>query len=317
MDQQTAETRSQRSVSSVFDNIEAEGLEIAGATSISSGPDNGFLDLAAGHFHRPTRHRTSRAAFGNLIENPTKARRVNLSGHGFDGFIETGMGQTGPADPQAYLTVWLLEPIADLLSRLGTRDFTIFSIYSCHTGAGSQGADFLFRLATLLNKPVRGRTGFTYASSEDISYEPNSLWQVALPGVRPVPIEAPSPHLFITDGNMIELIINDGRVQFDPDRIIKATVSHTPLQTQRSTILELDKDDASQLAVLCFASPGFRLPGLPSAMVTSTIEFQIESDSRDLGTIQLELLNNRMVRDVNSGYFYYTSISIGQYIRGL
>jgi len=106
----------------------------------------------------------------------------------------TGMGQSGQFDVGQWVASWTEYHWGQILETLKPSSVTMVSIWSCHSGAGADGAELLFRMAERCGRAVRARTGFTYNNGKKMWFENGSVWQVATPGNKPNPIAAPTPH---------------------------------------------------------------------------------------------------------------------------
>lgn len=84
--------------------------------SISNGPDNGANGNLRRIFWKSMGHSTTTEAKNNFLSRPltkdadpnvNNAENLNIGGHGNNGFLETGCGQTGPQDYKTnYLSAW-------------------------------------------------------------------------------------------------------------------------------------------------------------------------------------------------------------------
>lgn len=188
---------------------EAVASGIGERNTVSNGPDNGANNNVANRFWNCKRHgSTAQAVDNGLIAtflkidppgpNIMSAGGMNIGGHGNEGYLETGMGQSGPYNIGQFIS-WNEYNWGPQFDRLVTTSITMVSIWSCHTGAGDDGADLLFAIAKRVGRAVRARTGFMYSNNQDLWFENGSVWQVATPESRPIPISAPSPHLRATE----------------------------------------------------------------------------------------------------------------------
>lgn len=173
---------------------------IGAKNTISNGPDNGANNLLASHFWQPKRHSSTQGAADNgltllgAIEGMSTGE-LNIGGHGNEGLLETGTGQNGPFDSKKMILTWNEYDWGPSLDQIKNSSVTQITIWSCHTGAGQDGADLLFGMAKRCGRAVRAGTGFLYSNDKQTWWEAGSVWQVATPTNRPVPIPAPSPHL--------------------------------------------------------------------------------------------------------------------------
>lgn len=287
--------------------------------TISSGPDNGFNNNVAKWFWKDMRHSTTEQAVNNWLSRIPKnlkpeseielfgAGNLNIGGHGNEGQLETGYGQTGQYNYKTnFLGTWNEIYWRPFIEKLKGKKFPIIYIYSCHSGAGQRGADFLFQLARVTGKPVAGRTGYTYSNSKPrVWFEKGSVWQVALPDRKPAPINAPTPHftklktLMFSDGNTFSSI--------DLDSISKVSLSKTNLFTNISvnrtnTPNELNKELLKDF----FASEPFTIDGELSAMITGELIVTISTNKGDKN-FEFDLYNDRIIGDKHGNYYYTNS----------
>lgn len=290
--------------------------QVGAANTVSSGPDNGANNCMAGKFWNCMRHSTFEQAVNNflsrlpaLVETPelTSVGNLNIGGHGNEGFLTTGCGQTGQQNYQTNtMATWNRNFWQPHFIKLRPKNFSILSIYSCHSGAGVAGADFLFALAQAIGHPCQGRTGFTYCGSQGISFENNSVWQVATPTSRPNPINAPTPHFNYNDLNMfleIDGTIED--VSYTNIKSIKLTkVGYLGVRSIKD--LEVNTTDLPEISNLIFASQPFKIDGVPLAELTGVIEVEFMLGKSSEKRV-FDLYNDRIIIDRKTGQNYYVN----------
>ncbi|MFN5861095.1 MAG: hypothetical protein ACK451_03760, partial [Pseudanabaena sp.] len=204
-----------------------ETLGVGTLATIDGAPDNGFLNCAAGAYSSGLRHDSTAAAINNLVgglplvADTAGAKNPVIVGHGNEGLLVAGEGQNA-SDSRKFLMTWNEADWGPELQRLQPKGFPILTIISCHTGAGNDGADLLFAIAKRINRAVQARTGFTYCGNNSITYEDNSVWQVATPTTRPNPIQAPTPH-FVTDLQNINLQEGGRMLNLDISSLVEIT----------------------------------------------------------------------------------------------
>jgi hypothetical protein len=187
---------------------------IGAKNTISNGPDNGANDLLASHFWQPKRHGSTQGAADNGITllgsiDGMSTGELNIGGHGNDGLLETGTGQNGPFDVHKMILTWNEYDWGPSLDQIKSSSVTQISIWSCHTGAGQDGADLLFAMAKRCGRAVRAGTGFLYSNDKQTWWEAGSVWQVATPTNKPNPIPAPTPHLSVQATLLFDVGGND------------------------------------------------------------------------------------------------------------
>lgn len=276
--------------------------------TVSNGPDNGANNYMAKGFWKCMRHSTTEQAVNNWLtrvkietEEEKGTNNLNIGGHGNEGFLETGSGQTGTADRKKnYINRWNGIYWNPFLSQLEPKNFVMLYIYSCHTGAGYAGANLLFKLAQAIGKPVAGRTGFTYSNSNGkIWFEKGSVWQVATPDLEPTPIEAPTPHF--TKKSKIEL--SDGKKVFEVSKTQVKSISISKNLGVNSRAIELDKEIYNEFSLDFFSSGIFSAEGNISAKITAELKMTVEIDGNELD-FSFSVLNNRILADKFNNFYY-------------
>lgn len=287
--------------------------------TVSNGPDNGANNNMGRAFWQCLRHSTTEQAVNNWLSrikttiNPDNEielfgnGNLNIGGHGNEGFLETGYGQNGTPDwTTNFLATWNEFAWKSILERLKGKNFPIIYIYSCHSGAGERGADFLFQLARIIGRPVAGRTGFTYSNNRpQVWFENGSVWQVATPDRRPTPINAPTPHFNKLD----MLLLSDGKsmIKIELNQIVDVRISKLFIQTNVLTRqLNINNELNKALLKDFFASEPFSIDGQFSAMKTGKVEIVVKINSGE-ETLLFDLYNDRIIGDQFGNYYYVNS----------
>ena len=307
--------------------IPAHEISISGIgdhNSISTGPDDGANANLRAIFWKSMGHSTFAEAKNNFLSrlfinepdaNIANAGNLNIGGHGNSGFLETGAGQHGQQDYRTnVLMAWSSYIWGPVLSELQAKNFPILYIYSCHSGAGESGADFLFELAKAIGRPVGGRTGFLYSNNQRLWFENGSVWQVATPDTRPNPIEAPTPHFSELP---VESFLSEekGSAIGVPD--IKTIVITIPGHPQPLKTTTASQDVHPAIISALFASEPYTVPGAPAAMITATAEITFKHPNGGEEKRIFNVYNGRLTIDQTSGLAYYASPNLDQLIRSL
>lgn len=246
--------------------------------SVSAGPDDGANNYLACAFWNSMRHSTTRQAIDNFkgrlslpVTHPFSIAALNLAGHGNEGILTTGCGQTGQSDYKTnYITGWNEFVWGPVFDELQPANITMLTIWSCHTGAGESGADLLYAIAKRIKKPVRGNTGFLYSNSNcQVWMENGAVWQVATPDYRPAPIAAPSPHFIpmTKSASTIDL----GKVKIPTGDIKQISFKFDGHEVSRTSASLEDKDIIEAVASELANSPCFEMPGSPAAFKTAEL----------------------------------------------
>lgn len=294
--------------------------------SISSGPDDGANGNLRRLFWNSMGHSTTTEAVNNFLSrlgvaatDPgiTNAGNLNIGGHGNNGFLETGCGQHGTQDYRTnYLSDWNQYIWGPVFSPLSKKNFPILYIYSCHTGAGARGADFLYALAKVIGKPVAGRTGFLYSTSQKLWFEDGSVWQVATPETRPNPIEPPTPHF--SEDSLDNFALDSDGARISPASVKSISITAAaagPSLTSRT--VRINNDAFPALFASLFGSEPLQLPGAPSALVTLQVEIVFDLADGHEERRSIKVFNDRLAVDQTTGFGYHVRPSLTALVAGM
>ena len=307
-----------QSVNNHFYSVSPSG--IGDHNTISSGPDNGANNNMAALFWRSMRHSTTEQAVNNWLsrlggafikdEILNNAGNLNIGGHGNEGLLETGPGQTGQYDYKTnFLVSWNKAWWEPFLIKLRPKNFPIIYIYSCHTGAGEAGAEFLYQMAVVTKHPVAARTGFTYTNNQRLWFENGSVWQVATPDHKPAPIAAPTPHF--TKINKLKLYSGNTLLNITEDQIMEIKIEKTNAviakRGNQETVIE--QAISSKIIKDLFASEPFKIEGTLLATKTQQITIKISGSSENI--LVFDVYNNRIIADKFANYYYISENAAG------
>jgi hypothetical protein len=309
-------------------NIIAYDIGISGVgdhNSISSGRDDGANRNLACGFWKSVRHATTKQSVDNFlkklgasvvpedIDAATGSGALNLGGHGNEGFLTVGCGQHDPQDYKTnYMASWNRPYWEPHFKRLAGKNFPWLRIWSCHSGAGQSGADFLFEIAKVIGKPVMGNTGFLYSNSKcKIWMENGAVWQVATPTNKPKPIDSPTPHLTVAPQPM-QNIFQIGEAEIPLDKIESISLEFFSHENPPRTEALTDKEVAGSILEELITSPQFDLPGAPAAFKTCKLSLKSSK-----GEITLDVFNDRLIVDVKSETAIYVGSHLSSLISGL
>lgn len=284
--------------------------------TVSNGPDNGALNCLAAHFWSAMRHGSTQQAIDNglsrvlikidptppgalISEGALGAGPLNIAGHANEGCFETGMGQTGPFNPNQWVATWNESNWGPQLDRIKPSSVTVISIWGCHPGAGQEGADLLFAMARRSGRAVRGGTGFLYCS-DHIYWENGSVWQVATPTTKPVPIQAPSQHGIFLEKMNFE---HEGK-ELDAADVVAIEVSLQALGQGRISSKTLNGQAAKDVVIHLFKSPPMDMTNVfVPAVVTAKVRISFSSNN----AIEFVVYNDRLAVDEKSRTGYYVA----------
>jgi len=280
---------------------------VGAKNTISSGPDDGANNLLASHFWQPMRHGSTQQAINNsftamLAEASSSTGELNMCGHGNEGLLETGMGQTGPFDVGQIILTWNEYDWGPQLDRIRSAPITQVSIWSCHTGAGQDGADLLFAMAKRCQRGVRAGTGFLYSNNQSTWWENGSVWQVATPGFKPPAIAAPSQHSLMSQNPQFSV---QGRILETSD-VKHLEVSIQPFAATASiNTVRIEGSRAQFVVAALFRSPAMDMKVGISGIVTAILTVIFTGDL----AATFDVYNDRLAVDRTSKIGYYISPS--------
>jgi hypothetical protein len=238
------------------------------------------------------------AAPAKLIEKGALSTgALNMGGHGNDGQVETGMGQTGPFDNNKIILTfneWAWGPQID---RIGPSSITLVSIWSCHTGTGQDGADLLYAMAKHCGRAVRGMTGFLYCNSDNLWMENGSVWQVATPNNKPNPIPAPSPHFI-----MANVKFEVGGHEFEAPDVQEIEIAPQSFGVRHLPSRTVHGQAAQGVVTQLFRSLPMDMNVQIGAMITASIRVKFPQ-----GDISFTVYNDRLAVDPKTHTGYYIS----------
>ncbi|MEO0487544.1 MAG: hypothetical protein AAF092_16695 [Pseudomonadota bacterium] len=280
---------------------------VGAANTISSGPDNGANNNLACGFWNSMRNATTEQAVDNFLSriqaNLASSEdsdeellrkgigQLNIGGHGNEGFFTTGCGQDGQQDYKTNtMSTWNEFWWGTQLDRLRGKNFTILTFWSCHTGAGEEGADFLYAVAKRIGLPARGNTGWLYSNSKcRIWMEKGAQWQVAMPDRRPPAIQSPTPHFAPIEGKT---------VAFEGDEMISAENSKELILVARDTAsrefraeVEIPDEVQAQIISEIANSVELELPGNALGYFSHRLRI-VSGDGR---VVEFGIMNKRML----------------------
>ena len=276
--------------------------------TVSSGPDNGGNNNIAARFWQCARHGSTKQAFDfavSLVSFGTQrlepvvssAGGMNIAGHGNEGMLTTGQGQNGPFDTNQFIYLYNEDIWGPQLDRVKPTPITMISVWSCHTGAGPDGAELLYRMAVRCGRAVRAGTGFLYSTPDKMWWENGSVWQVATPSNKPPPIAAPSPH-FIGASSMFEINGQDRTFSDIGSIEIERCVFDQTVGARKA----LSGEPATAAAGMLFTSPDLDMKGISnSGLITAIVKLTFKSGE----AIVFDVYNDRLAVERTGETAYY------------
>lgn len=300
----------------------ADEAGIGDKNTVSNGPDDGANNSMAACFWRVKRHGTTAQAvdngltalasseIANLPEGYGSTGALNIGGHGNSGVLETGMGQTGSYDDKKWLSTWNEYSWGPEVDKIKPSSITLVSIWSCHTGADSDGAELLYAMAKRCGRAVRGRTGFTYTNGKKIWFEKGSVWQVATPANKPDPIPAPSPHFT----GIEPMKIGKAELAKSDIKQVKITMVNTAGKALQPLVLR--GADASEILTSLINSVPLAMDGVHiSGFITAQIEVSLKG--KGASTWKFSIYNDRLAVEDSERVGFYLTSSVAQLFSAL
>jgi hypothetical protein len=277
-----------------------EGLSLGGGVTIdSSNNDNGYLACARTGWTNPPADSTYVQAASNLrnygFKHVLNLDKLVLVGHGNAGLISTGDGLS-PSTSQGYIAAGTYGAWAPSFGQLFNHG-SLLTLCGCDCGAEAAGATFLYQLATLINRPVRGRTGLVFLSCPGayISYENGSVWQVAQPGIMPTPIPKP----FVRSSGNEQDIEIDGIAAFSSEAIFQVE-----LQFPNGSKNTVESANAQSLAREGNLSRPARIQGAIGAVLTGRVILSADVRGKRFDR-SFDMYNDRVLQDTAARTNYY------------
>ncbi|WP_337171392.1 hypothetical protein [Gemmatimonas aurantiaca] len=273
---------------------------IGDRNTVSNGPDNGANNNVAARFWQCKRHGSTSHAVDNLLipvaltiapdlpelEKGTGA--CNIGGHGSEGLLETGAGQSGPFDTNKYILGWNEYSWGPQLERLKSSPSPLMSIWACNTGAGEDGADLLYAMAKRFGRAVKAGTGLLFSNSSNVWWQNGNQFQVATPNNRPTPIPAP-PHPLTMDNDLTFLVSS---TVYAVDQLAEVTVGVSTFGA-RAPAKRLVGNDAQLFVGQLFVGAPIDFDAEVMGMVTAQMSLRFDDDA----VANLEIYNDRIAVD--------------------
>lgn len=282
--------------------------------TVSNGADNGANNCQASHWWRVMRHGNTVQLISNILNAPlvqidppmpeirlapgiTGTGAANIVGHGNEGQLETGLGQSGAYDPTKFIFIYNESFWGPEFDKLQPSPVTYVSLWACHPGAGEDGAELVYAMAKRCGRAVRAGTGFLYCNRDKFWWENGTKWQVGTPTHKPTPIPAPSPHFGAFDP-----LIYAGRNAVRIDQVVAIEIARTDQAGKKVAPRRFESDQAVEIVTRLFQSPPIDLAEVAiPAMKTAEISIALAD-----GTIvEMTVLNDRLAVDQASGTGYY------------
>lgn len=287
-------------------------------SSVSSGPDDGANDIATRILNAP-RHRETRIAVDNCIEHIRNGSKDTLVivGHGSEGSVETGSGAMPNNDEKQLISFGSLGYWPDQIERLYTLQYGVFKIYSCDTGSGVGGAELLWRIAKLTEKPAESYTGFVAAVRSGnryyFCYQNGGMWQRATPDMDEPPKAISRPPLLAPSNGIRDRAVialrSDGttaEVLFDDVQSIRITRSSFDVGSDKSEVPVKAHDDFLQAL---FHSDSFEFIGDILGILSAEVELVTEVRS-----YTIRIFNDRFSRVVDNDVAFFSDESMFDFL---
>jgi hypothetical protein len=298
---------------------------IAGCVAIDSAgvpPDNGAL--ACERIAWPNHHDCNDipSAVNDMLSCSNQQGGGGLMaivGHGAAGLQACGGGQNPTWN--LCIATWDEDTWKPLFSQLQGKNFAILTLFGCDVGATQDGAQLLFDMAKTIGKPARARTGLVSCGGNgQITFEPNSTWQIADPTMStpPAPIPQPSVRgLRSVDRLYFPMGTRETVSQRSVSRI-EIAFPHNLREVQSPgkpiAVFESASEVRSILREVNFSLPYAtgHLPAIPSA--TLRITYRTAASSR---TRTFVVYNDRALQDVAAPSFtYFATKTMSRFLAG-
>src|SRR5438270_4872481 len=234
--------------------------------TLETGPDNGFLQCAAPVLGPDFRNGNTAQALGNLHGAPNPSATAVLSGHGNSGLICTGNGDHCGATG-TIMGYWNERDWRASVETISGQ-FYILRLLGCDVGADQEGAEFLFELAKVVQRPVVAPTFIVWCGHGQVWLDPKVQCQQATPTMKPKPI--PKPTVTIQRADKLKFFISGKQVSIQASKV-RATALQISKQQSSSDLLSIDSASAAEIISFIDFSHPFRPGGVPAAIVTAKL----------------------------------------------
>ena len=290
--------------------------------TISNGADNGANNNLACGFWNSMRHSTTEQAVNNFLSRLPASNSIdnqiqgsgalNIGGHGSEGFLTSGSGH-GPQDWQKnFIANWNQVAWGPFLEKLSQRNFPWLKIWSCHTGAGEEGAALLYAIAKVIKKPVMANTGFLFSNNKCRIWQENgAVWQVATPENRPAPISAPSPHF--QEYEIMSDIITLGSNSIKSSEIKNINLVFNSHLVNKEELVIDDNEIIKIITKEIISGSKIKIPGKPLAFINAQIRIR---DIRE-NEILINIYNNKLATNEAENIGFYLSPKLSSLLKSL
>lgn len=292
-------------------------VTIAGCVTVDKGHDAiGFLKTAWKFLNKPPRHSGRVRAAANLLHclnKPGASSTVNIIGHGYQGLILTGSGDTPTSSSPKFVGVanvvdWKSQTN---LKAIGQAPITLARLCACDSGAGPDGANLLFNLATTLAAPIEAPTGLLYCDSTGFFLEPGATWLKVTPGGAAPPAPIFPPQQYVTSPEMGVLVFGSPSGDLSIPVSDVTAIAITPANSDQFRPVSFPGDAARHAATFAAFNNPLKLRAVPAAIVTGTFLINFKHNGHDEQR-SLRIFNDRLLQDVTMTdvhYYYYANVT--------
>ena len=269
--------------------------------------DNGYL-LCMLNRHRGVvniryhLHSSTSRAFMNLRGGSEEESW--LVGHGDQGLISTGDGQTA-SNPDKYMSMSNRSRWNDFAGRGITGSH--FDLFGCKVGGGTAGARFLQAVSNLTRTTVGAWTGDTWCNSQ--RFWGTGTYVTARPGRRLQAVESPEMYTGADEMKTLRLRSPDGFDEVAVDSI--ESVNYTPIGifAQEFQAINAEKADVSALlSQIDFTNP-LVTTDKPGAILVGQLVITYGTDRGDRFCRTLRVLGYSLLQDTCFPDTYYHASS--------
>ena len=192
--------------------------------------------------------------------------------------------------------------------------FYMLRLLACDVGADQSGADLLFALAKVVNRPVIGPTYLVYCGNGKVTLDPQARWQQATPTMKPAPI--PKPRVKVQAEFTYKFEI-DGKMTPVPSKNLHVLKFEYAPGQPGAAFSPMNAGSATELMRWVDFSHPFEPGGTPLAMVTGTFQLQLSSGEKTINK-QFALYNDEIVQDLDEkAVFYRVDSRLGDRLQSL
>lgn len=272
-------------------------------------PDNGALACIRVAFPQHHDNSTNAEAIGNLTQSTATETIAQIVGHGDEGQIATGGGQS-PSYHHDVIYLWGRPgDELDVIFAPITGRFSAIELLGCDTGTEEAGSLLVWTIANIAKCTVMAPAGLVFCRGGVVSLQAGATWQVASPSMQAPPdiIHAPKLPFALNYSEMpiFKILINGVVVEVSSEMVRLITIEFFGLHPGTTRI---DKISSRHFLPLLGLDKPARTQSRLLALVTAkiSVEFIQSNDGKTL-VKTFNVYNDRVLQDLEEPNILYSA----------